>query len=96
MRDGDDGVSHRDRSSRGTAASVGTPQGSTDRKVPTFAPKKKPWLLPERLLTSLSGETTPHNEYTFLIATKLHKLYLSEKNFRAEDEFYLDAFLKHR
>ena len=55
MRDGDDGVIHRGKSSRGTPDSVGTSQGSTDSKVSTLAPEIMPWLLPERLLASLSG-----------------------------------------
>ena len=96
MRDGDDGVSHRVKSSRDTFSSVGITQGSTDSKVSTLAPEKKPWFLPERLLTSLSGESTPHKKYPLFIATKLHGLDPSAKNFRAEEDFYLDAFLKHR
>ena len=63
MRDGDYGVIYRGKSSRDTPASVGTTKGSTDSKVSSLAPEKKPWLLPERLLTSLSRETTPHNTY---------------------------------
>ena len=75
---------------------VGTTQGSTDSKVSTLAPERKPWRLPERLLTRLSEEITPHNKYPLFIATKLHGLDPSSKNFRAEEDFYLDAFLKHR
>ena len=58
--------------------------------------EKKPWLLPERLIISLSGETTPHNKYPLFIASKLHGLDPRAKNFRAAEKFYLDAFLKHR
>ena len=94
---GDDGgVSHRKKSPRGTPTSAGTTQGSDDSKMSNLAPEKKPWLLPERLINSLSGETTPHNKYPLFIATKLHGLDPSAKNFRAEEDFYLDAFLKHR
>ena len=89
-------MSHRGKSNRGTPVLVGTTQGSTDSKVYTLAPDRKPWLLPERLVTSLSGETTPHNKYPLFIAIKLHGLDPSAKNFRAEEDFYLDAFLKHR
>ena len=61
-----------------------------------LAPEKKPWLLPERLIISLSEETTPQNKYPLFIASKLHGLDPGAKNFRAEEESYLDAFLKHR
>ena len=81
-----DGVSYRDKSSCGAPALVGITQGSADNKMPRFAPDKKPWLLPERLLSSLSGQTTPHNKFPLFIATKLH-LYPSAKNFRAKEDF---------
>ena len=96
VRSDDDGVSHRGKSYRGTPASVGTTQGSADNKVSQLAPEKKPWLLPERLINSLSGETDSRNKYPLFIASRLHGLDPSAKNFRAEEEFYLDAFLKHR
>ena len=41
VRDGDDGVSHRSKSYRGTPVSVGTTQGSTDTKVSTLT---SPWM----------------------------------------------------
>ena len=44
----------------------------------------------------LSGEISSHTKFLFFIATKLHGLDISAENFRAEEEFYLDAFLKHR
>ena len=46
---------------RGTPASMGTIQGSSDSKVSTLPPEKKPWQLPERLVNSHSRETAPHN-----------------------------------
>ena len=81
---------------RGTPASVGTYQGSSDSKVSTLPPEKKPWQLPEQLVNSLSGETAPHNKYPLFIASKLHGLNPSTKEFSAEEDFYLDAFLRHR
>ena len=96
VRRDDDGVSHRGKSYRGTPTSVGTTQGSADNKMSQLAPEKKPWLLPERLIHSLSGETDSRNKYPLFIASRLHGLDPSAKNFRAEEEFYLDAFLKHR
>ena len=64
MLDGDDAVSHRSKSSRGTPVSLATAQESTDSKVSTLASERKPWLLLKRLLTSLSGKTTPHKKYS--------------------------------
>ena len=84
---------HQGKSLHGTPALSGTTQGSTDRKASTLAPEKKQWLLPERLLTSLSDEITLHNIYPLLVATKLHGLDPSAKNFRTEKDFYNDAFL---
>ena len=46
--------------SRGTPSHVGTYQGSSDSKVSTLPPEKKPWQLPVRLVNSLSWETAPH------------------------------------
>ena len=96
MRVDNDGVSHRGKSYLGTPVSVSATQRSTDTEVSTLAPEKMPWLLPERLINSLSGETTPHNKYPLFIASKMQRLNLSAKNFSAEEDFYLDAFLKHR
>ena len=42
VRDGEDSVSHRGKSFRDTPVSVGTSQRSTDSKVSTLAPEKKP------------------------------------------------------
>ena len=75
---------------------MGATKGSEDSKISRCAPEKKPWLLPEQPISSLSRETTPHNKHPLYIATKLHGLDPSAKSFRAEEDFYLDAFLKHR
>ena len=87
VRSNDNEVSHRLKSSHGTYASVSTTQGSTDSKLYHLAPEKRPWLLAERLSSSLSGKTNPYNKYPLFIATKLHGLDPSVKNFRAEEEF---------
>ena len=56
----------------------------------------KPWCLPEHLINSLSYETSQHHRIPLFDASELHGLSSSAKNFRAEEDFYLDAFLKHR
>ena len=93
VREENDGVSHRGKRSRGTPASVGTTQGSTDKNLSTIAPEKKPWLLPERLVTSLSEKTTAHNKYPLFFATIPHRLDPSAKNFRAENLYISMLFL---
>lgn len=92
----DDGSRHRGSVARGTTASVGTTQEARDCNVLRLAPKRKPWLLPERPVNSLSGETSVHHRIPLFDARLLHGLDISASNFRAEDDFYLDAFLKHR
>ena len=60
-RDYDDGSRHRSVESRGTIASVGTTQVTRDVQQ---APENKPWHLPERLLNSLSGDTSNLSLYS--------------------------------
>ena len=62
--DSRDGNSHR-----GNDSIQEQKGGNTSQSVP----EKKPWLLPEKLIISLSGETTPHNKYPLFIATALHR-----------------------
>ena len=49
--------------------------------------------LTKRLITSLSGDTNPHNKYPLFVATKLHGLDSSAKNFRAKEGFSSMLFL---
>ena len=60
------------------------------------APGHKPWVLPKRLVNDLSGETSLHHRISLFDARLLHRLDISASNFRAEEDYYLDAFLKHR
>ena len=71
-------------------------QEALDGNMLHLAPEHKPWILPERLLNDLSGETSLHHRILLFDARLLHELDISASNFRAEDDFYLDAFLKHR
>ena len=53
-------------------------------------------MLPERLVDDLSGETSLHHQIPLFDARQIHGLDISASNFRAEEDFYPDAFLKHR
>ena len=95
-RDDRDGSHHRDSDICGTNASVGTKQEALDRNVLRLASEHKPWQLPERLVNDLSGMTSEHHRIPLFDARMLHGLDISASNFRAEEDFYLDVFLKHR
>ena len=61
-----------------------------------LAPTHKPWVLPERLVNDLLGETSLHHLITLFDVRLLQGLDISASNCRAIEYFYLDAFLKHR
>ena len=81
----DDGASRRQSGSRGT-----------DKGTTVKRDELKPWRLPEQLINSLSHETGQHHRIPLFDATELHGLSSSAESFRAEEDFYLDVFLRHR
>ncbi|CAI5736122.1 unnamed protein product [Hyaloperonospora brassicae] len=81
----DDGASHRHTDKRGT-----------DKGTTVKRDELKPWRFPERLMNGFSHETRQHHRIPLFDATELHGLNPSASNFRAEEEFYLDVFLRHR
>ena len=81
----DDGASRRNTETRGTG-----------KDTTSNRDELKPCRVPEQLINRLSHETSQHHRITFFDASELHGLSSSAKNFRAEEDFFLDAFLKHR
>ncbi|CAI5743871.1 unnamed protein product [Peronospora destructor] len=96
VREYDDVPSHREGNCRGTISSVGTTQEALDRNVLRLAPELKPWLLLERLINDLSGETSAHHRIPLFDARRLHGLDISANNFRAEEDYLSRCFHKHR
>ena len=47
-------------------------------------------------MNDLSGETSLHHQIPLFDARLLHGLDISTSKFRAEEDFYMDALLKHR
>ena len=47
-------------------------------------------------MNDLSSEISLHHRIPLFDTRLLHGIYISASNFRAEEDFYLDAFLKHR
>ena len=62
-----------------------------DSNVLRLAPERKPWELQKKLANELSGETSLHHPIPLFDARSLHGLDIVVSNFRAEEDFYLDA-----
>uniref|UniRef100_A0AAV1VIC2 Uncharacterized protein n=1 Tax=Peronospora matthiolae TaxID=2874970 RepID=A0AAV1VIC2_9STRA len=94
----DDGVvSPMDTTSqRGASTSVGTSQEERDRNVLRLAPEKKAWMPPKSVMDHLSATTSDRYRTRLFDSSRIHHLDPSAKNYRAENEFFIDAFFRHR
>uniref|UniRef100_A0AAV1VKW9 Uncharacterized protein n=1 Tax=Peronospora matthiolae TaxID=2874970 RepID=A0AAV1VKW9_9STRA len=83
-------------SQRGASPSVGTSQEERDRNVLRLAPEKKAWMPPKSVMDHLSATTSDRYRTRLFDSSRIHHLDPSAKNYRAEHEFFIDAFFRHR
>uniref|UniRef100_A0AAV1TWS8 Uncharacterized protein n=1 Tax=Peronospora matthiolae TaxID=2874970 RepID=A0AAV1TWS8_9STRA len=83
-------------SQRGASTSVGTSQEERDRNVLRLAPEKKAWMPPKSVMDHLSATTCDRYRTQLFDSSRIHHLDPSAKSYRAEHEFFIDAFFKHR
>uniref|UniRef100_A0AAV1VK60 Uncharacterized protein n=1 Tax=Peronospora matthiolae TaxID=2874970 RepID=A0AAV1VK60_9STRA len=83
-------------SQRGARNSVGTSQEERDCSVLRLAPETKAWLPPKSVMDRLSATTSDRYRTQLFDSSRIHHLNPSAKNYRAENDFFIDAFYKHR
>uniref|UniRef100_A0AAV1VIF7 Uncharacterized protein n=1 Tax=Peronospora matthiolae TaxID=2874970 RepID=A0AAV1VIF7_9STRA len=83
-------------SQRGASTSVGTSQEERDRSVLRLAPEKKAWMPPKSVMDHLSATTSDRYRTRLFDSSRIHHLDPSAKNYRAENDFFIEAFFKHR
>uniref|UniRef100_A0AAV1T0S9 Uncharacterized protein n=2 Tax=Peronospora matthiolae TaxID=2874970 RepID=A0AAV1T0S9_9STRA len=77
-------------------SSVDTSQEERDRSVLCLAPEKKAWMPPKYVMDHLSATTSESYRTRLFDSSRIHHLEPSAKNYRAENEFFIDAFFEHR
>uniref|UniRef100_A0AAV1U0S6 Uncharacterized protein n=1 Tax=Peronospora matthiolae TaxID=2874970 RepID=A0AAV1U0S6_9STRA len=83
-------------SQRGASTSVGTSQEERDRNVLRLAPEKKAWMPPKSVMDHSSSPTSDRYRTRLFDSSRIHHLDPSAKDYRAEHEFFIDAFFRHR
>uniref|UniRef100_A0AAV1TM12 Uncharacterized protein n=1 Tax=Peronospora matthiolae TaxID=2874970 RepID=A0AAV1TM12_9STRA len=83
-------------SQRGASPSVGTSQEERDRNVLRLAPEKKAWMPLKSVMDHLSATTSDRCRTRLFDSSRIHHLDPSAKNYRAENDFFIDAFFRHR
>uniref|UniRef100_A0AAV1V5F0 Uncharacterized protein n=1 Tax=Peronospora matthiolae TaxID=2874970 RepID=A0AAV1V5F0_9STRA len=67
-----------------------------DRNVLRLAPEKKAWMPPKSVMDHLSATTSDRYRTRLFDSSRIHHLDPSAKSYRAENEFFIDAFFRHR
>uniref|UniRef100_A0AAV1TQV9 Uncharacterized protein n=1 Tax=Peronospora matthiolae TaxID=2874970 RepID=A0AAV1TQV9_9STRA len=83
-------------SQRGTSTSVGTSQEERDRSVLCLAPEMEAWMPPKIVMDHLSATTSDRYRTRLFDSSRIYHLGPSAKDYRAENDFFIDAFFKHR
>uniref|UniRef100_A0AAV1U783 Uncharacterized protein n=1 Tax=Peronospora matthiolae TaxID=2874970 RepID=A0AAV1U783_9STRA len=83
-------------SQRGASPSVGTSQEERDRNALRLAPEKKAWMPPKSVMDHLSATTSDRYRTRLFDSSRIHHLDPSAKNYRTENDFFIDAFFRHR
>uniref|UniRef100_A0AAV1USD8 Uncharacterized protein n=1 Tax=Peronospora matthiolae TaxID=2874970 RepID=A0AAV1USD8_9STRA len=87
----------RDRSNTGASAHAGTNQEARDRNVLRHALQvESSWMPPSRELERLAGTTTERDRIPLFDCREICPPDSSTDTIRAEEEFFTDAFFKHR
>uniref|UniRef100_A0AAV1V270 Uncharacterized protein n=1 Tax=Peronospora matthiolae TaxID=2874970 RepID=A0AAV1V270_9STRA len=82
-------------SQRGASTSVGKSQEERDRNVLRLTNEKKAWMPPKSVMDHLSATTSDRYRTRLFDSSRIHHLDPSAKNYRAENEFFIDIFSKH-
>uniref|UniRef100_A0AAV1TH42 Uncharacterized protein n=1 Tax=Peronospora matthiolae TaxID=2874970 RepID=A0AAV1TH42_9STRA len=83
-------------SQRGTSTSVGTSQEEQDRNVSHLAPEKKAWMPPKLSWITCRRRRVIVIEHDCSIRQGPITFTPAQKNYRAENDFLIDAFFRHR
>uniref|UniRef100_A0AAV1TQI2 Uncharacterized protein n=1 Tax=Peronospora matthiolae TaxID=2874970 RepID=A0AAV1TQI2_9STRA len=83
-------------SQRGPIPSIGTSQEERDRSALRLAPDKKAWMPPKSVKDHWSAMKSDLYRTRLFDSSRIHHLDPSAKDYRAENDFFIDAFFRHR